>query len=400
MSGGKIWVMLPALASAGLLSLGLWAGQPQPPVTGPTPPVATGPRAPAGMTVQFQAGSRPDAAMSPLPARVTGRAARDGDGYLHQWPGFHATARFSGTAVALAIDDSVNRYRVTLDETQIVLTRVGAGMLRIGGLAPGRHQIRLEKLSESAQIARFDGFFLPAGADPLPPPDRAPLIEFVGDSDTVGYGNTAPGRDCTPEQQYLATDTSMAYGPMAARALDADYRIVAASGIGLVRNLGGDHGPAMQDLYDRTIPSRPGTAPQQPADVIVIAVGSNDFAERPDLKEGHQNLMRQQRIFASRLLRFMRARRAEAPSARIVLLVFGEYGRNLVEAHEEARDAFAADGDRADLLILPELARTACHWHPSLNDHQIIAGMLTDLLQSPRPASEPGEDRDGDFPPS
>lgn len=134
--------------------------------------------------------------------------------------------------------------------------------------------------------------------------------------------------------------------------------------------------------------------------MIVIAVGSNDFAERPDLKEGHQNLMRQQRIFASRLLRFMRARRAEAPSARIVLLVFGEYGRNLVEAHEEARDAFAADGDRADLLILPELARTACHWHPSLNDHQIIAGMLTDLLQSPRPASEPGEDRDGDFPPS
>lgn len=392
MSVRRVWALLPALASAGLLSVGLIAAQPPQAPGGPTPRVVPGPHVPAAMSARFLTGVRPDADMHPLPARVTGRAALGAGGYAHQWPGFHATARFEGTGIALAIDDPANRYRVTLDGATIMLTRLGAGLLRIGGLIPGSHEIRLEKLSEKAEIGHFGGFFLPPDAVALPPPEPAPLIEFVGDSDTVGYGDTAPGRDCTSEQQYLATDTSMAYGPLTARTLGADYRLVAASGIGLVRNLGGGDDPAMQQLYDHAIPSQPGVAraPEQSADIIVIGLGSNDFAERPDLKEGREDLLRQQHAFSSRLLRFMRARRAEAPSARIVLLAFGEYGKALVAAHERARDAFVAEGDHADLVILPELARTACHWHPSLNDHEVIAEALTGLLQSaPQPSELP-----------
>jgi lysophospholipase L1-like esterase len=380
MSVNTVWAMLPALASAGLLAFGLLAAQPPRPADGPVPVVA----APAGMSAQFIPGAQPTSDMTGLDARITGRASVGARGYEHQWPAFHASARFSGHSVAVALDDAANRYRITLDDAAIVLTRPGAGMLRIEGLSDGPHRIRLEKLSERSEIGRFDGFFLPAGGTALPTLPAVSLIEFVGDSDTVGYGNTGPGRDCTSEQQYLATDTSQAYGPMTARALGADYRVIAASGIGLVRNLGGGSDPAMAQLYDRALPSRPdaASAPERAADVVVIGLGSNDFAERPEPDQSRRELQQQRDRFAGALLQFMRDRRAHSPSARIVLLAFGEYGDDLIAAHRQARDEFVADGDAADLLVLPELARTACHWHPSLNDHQVISAKLTRLLKA------------------
>ncbi|MCF3974880.1 SGNH/GDSL hydrolase family protein [Paracoccus salsus] len=385
MSVTATWVALPALASAGLFVLGLIAAQAPRAAEGPVPQVQPGQHAPAGMDARFEPGARPDPQMVLLHAHVTGRASLRPDGYIHQWPAFRASARFTGPRIALAIDDAANRYRITVDEATVMLTRPGEGLLWIDGLGRGEHRISIEKLSETLEPARFGGFFLPAGGTALPPLASAPLIEFVGDSDTVGYGNTAPGRDCTAEQQYLATDTSKAYGPLTARALGADYRVVAKSGIGLIRNLGGDTDVTMRDLYDLAVPALPDAprAPEPAADAVVIGLGSNDFARPSDADDSREATLRFQRAFSAALLDFMHARRAEAPDARIVLLVFGEYGRNLVDAHRQARDEFAAAGDHADLVVLPELARTACHWHPSLNDHQVIAMTLTGLLRSP-----------------
>ncbi|MDP5306189.1 GDSL-type esterase/lipase family protein [Paracoccus spongiarum] len=391
-----IWSSLAA--SALLLAAGLWAAQPPRPFEGPVPPVSIAPDAPAGFAARFETGAAPASAMKMLPAHLTGRIAAPGDAgpgrndVLHQWPGFHATARFEGTGFALSLDDDANRYRLVIDGTEVMLTRPGRGLLRVSGLADRPHLVRLEKLSETGKTARFGGFFLPPGARALAPPAPGRLIEFVGDSDTVGYGNTAPGRDCSGAAQFLATDTSRAYGPATAAALGADYRIVAASGIGLIRNMDGSGTGTMRDLYPTALPLQPDAPalPAPPADVIVIALGSNDFGTVPGLDEDRAARARLRDDFSAALLDFLRARRAEAPAARLVLLAFGEYGKDLVAAHRAARDAFVASGDRAELIVLPELARTGCHWHPSLNDHAIVALRLTSLLGAP-PAA--GRDR-------
>lgn len=390
-----IWVALTALATSGLFAAGLlWAQAPRP-AEGPLPPVLIAAQAPPGLAVDILAGAGPDA-MQALPARIVGRAAPDGDWLVHQWPAFHASAAFHGHGVDVALDDAENRYRLSIDDTHILLTRIGRAIVRVRGLADGPHQIRLEKLSERAEPGRFGGFALPRQAMALPAPRPDMLIEFVGDSDTVGYGNTAPGRDCSAEAQFLATDTSRAYGPITARALGADYRIIAASGIGLVRNLGGGRDGSMSEIYPTAIPSRPDAprAPELVADVIVIGLGSNDFARPSDQPQDSDEAQRLGEDFAASLLAFMRARRAEMPAARMVLLAFGEYGADLVAAHRIARDAFAAGGDHADLVVLPELARNGCHWHPSLNDHRVIADRLVDLLRPSATAAAPtGKDQ-------
>lgn len=382
MTARTVWILLPGLGAAALLSLGLLAGQPPRPPEGPVPPVVIAAGAPAGLAVGLLPADGPPADFLPLPAQVTGRAVIADGGYQHQWPAFHARARFEGPGIAILLDDPANRYRVTLDGARIQLTRTGRGLVVLTGLGPGPHDIRLEKLSERAEIGWFGGFYLPPGARPLPPPPPAPLIEFIGDSDTVGYGDTAPGRDCSAEAQFLTTDSSRAYGPMTARAIGADYRMIAVSGIRLVAEPGSVF-PGMIHAYPAGLPLYPDRprAPEQPADAIVIAIGSNDFGGAEDPAQVGARL-------STALLDFMRARRAEAPGARIVLLTFGEYGSNLVGAHQRARDAFIAGGDRADLIVLPELARTGCHWHPSLNDHQLMAGRLVDLL-APDPRFSP-----------
>lgn len=385
------WPLLIALATGSLLILGIAAGKAPAPVSGPQPVVQMATVRPADLSASFLRDAHPRHVMRFLPARITGRASPRGRGFEHKWPAFHASARFEGSDVVVAISDVGGRYRITVDAASLILTRPGTGLLHIGGLGPGAHEIRLEKLSETSGRGYFGGFFLPASGTPLPPPPDAPLIEFIGDSDTVGYGNTAPGRECTGEQQYLATDSSVAYGPITARALGADYRVIAASGIGLVRNLDGTEAGTMREFYTRALPDRPRLvpAPEQPADAIVIAIGSNDFAGPQDAAADDEARQAFEDRFAAALLDFMQARRAEAPAARIVLLAFGEYGRDLVDAHRTARDAFAADGDHADLLVLPELARTGCHWHPSLNDHLVIADRLLDLLRDTQDPQSP-----------
>src|SRR5581483_9468286 len=97
--------------------------------------------------------------------------------------------------------------------------------------------VRLEKMTESQQGgSRFIGLFPTLGDVPLPAPRRARQIEFIGDSYTVGYGNVSPSRTCTREEVHDRTDTQQAFGPLVARHYDADDRIVAYSGFGIVRN--------------------------------------------------------------------------------------------------------------------------------------------------------------------
>lgn len=330
----------------------------------------------------------PESAGIPLPARLEGRRAETPSGIWHQWPGFAAEARFDGTAIALRFEDGVNRLRVTLDGGAggtVTLVRPGAAELSIAGLPPGPHGIRLETLGEAGQPARFDGFFLPPGGRALPPPAPAlRRIAFIGDSDTVGYGGTVRNRDCSGEEVFATTDTTQSYPARVARALGAEAVVTARSGIGLVRNYGGaDPGRTMARLYPLALPDGP-ALPETAlaADVIVIALGSNDFGT--DLLPGEpwRDAAALRPDFEAALIAFLRARHAEAPGALLLLLSFTEYGAGITGAHRAAERALAAEGVRVALVELPKLDRRGCHWHPSPDDHALIAGRVTKVIDS------------------
>ncbi len=326
-----------------------------------------------------------------LPARLTGRiAAGEAPGsILHEWPALQAEARFQGKAVTLRLNDAVDRWRVTLDGGAVEIARPGQKDLRIEGLAAGPHEIRAERISEWHGAAEFDGFFLDPGATALPAPQAAPrLIEFIGDSDTVGFGNTARRRDCNSEQVFAATDTTQAFPARVAREFGADYRVIARSGIGLARNAGGeDPARTMRQLYPLALPSDPEAArlPAPAADLLVIGLGSNDFGSDFAKDEPWQDNETLSRDFGPALATFARARLAENPGAELILLAFGEYGEVLTAPYRQTAEALAAEGFALRLVVLSKLERTACLWHPSLSDHAKIAQTLTDTIRDAWP---------------
>jgi len=109
---------------------------------------------------------------------------------------------------------------------------------------------RVFKLTEAAQaFVGIKGVY--ADGEVLPSDPREKKIEFIGDSLTCGYGNTAsdatvPFRTCD-ENGYLA------YAAVLARMLNADHNAVATSGIGLYSSWTGkdekNDGSLMKDVY-------------------------------------------------------------------------------------------------------------------------------------------------------
>ncbi|MBD9527977.1 lipase [Paracoccus sp. PAR01] len=326
--------------------------------------------------------------LKPLPLLVTGRASNGAKGaLLQEWPGFHAEAQFIGTAVSVRFEDNVNRWRVLIDNGRsgmIELSRPGVNDLRIRGLTAGAHHIRVEKISESSMPTSFGGILIDGDSEALPAPRARPrLIEFIGDSDTVGFANTALRRDCTEDEVFSATDTSRSFGPKVAEALDADFRMIARSGIGLVRNYEGvTPQSTMTTRYPLALPSDPaaGRLADRPADIVVTALGSNDFGSSFTESEPWADHEALSRDFAAALIAFLRDRVRENPGAIQVLLAFGEYGKPLLVPYQQAETALKADGQQAVLITLPKLDRSACFWHPSAGDHDLIASWLTTAI--------------------
>ena len=388
--GGKrlglfLGLALMVLAGSGIAASLLWPRIPYPAT--PVPVLRLAPDAPFSARL-----TAPRDGLTALPARITGRtaAAKTPGGVMHEWPGLHAEAHFHASAVTLRLNDSVDHWRISLDGGWVKVARPGQKDLRIEGLPPGEHLIRAERISESRGPAEFDGFFVDsAGAVRPAPPPLARLIEFIGDSDTVGFGNTAQRRDCSSEQIFSATDTSLSFPARVAAAFDADYRIVARSGLGLLRNYGGAAPDrTMRALYPLALPSDPAAArlPEQRADLLVIGLGSNDFGSDIAAGEPWPDAARLSQDFGPALIRFAQARLDEHPGAALILLAFGEYGDDLVRPYREAAGALAAKGDtRVGLVVLPDLQRTACLWHPSLQDHAMIAEKLDKAIRDTLP---------------
>ncbi|TNC49141.1 lipase [Rubellimicrobium rubrum] len=329
-----------------------------------------------------------------LPSRVMGRVAEvrsetPGTGIRHQWPGIYAEAAFGGDALAVAFDDPINRYRITVDDGAgpvVLITRPERRAFLISGLGPGRHEVRLDKVSQSSEPGSFLGFHVPRGGLSAPPP--RPLgrqIEFVGDSDSVGYGNMAPHRDCTDEEIFQWTDTARSFAPQIARHFGADYQIMAASGIGLVRNYGPpDPGHTMMSLYPRVVfgePSPWSGAAWRP-DLLVLALGSNDFALPLGLGEQWPDETALRQDFEAHYRAFIRHLRVRNPDAFILLVALRDYGATYLAAQEAIVQTLREAGDlRVALLALPEMERTACDWHPSLKDHRSAAAQIIRFVE-------------------
>jgi len=328
--------------------------------------------------------SKPGAA---LPMHIGGRVERTSDGYRRQWPGTYFETNFHGSGILLKIGDGDVILRVTVDASSpTTLFKPKPGLYRVGGLANGRHTIRVDVASESqAAPTVFGGFYVASGTRPLPAPARARQIEFIGDSHTVGYGNVSTKRDCTEAEVWAATDTSQAMPALAARRYGADYQVNAISGRGIVRNYNGMAADTLPVAYPFTLFDK-ATRYVDPAwhpRLFVIALGTNDFTTPLHPGEPWKTREALHADYEQRYVDFVRRLRARDPDAHVVLWATDMAGGEIAAEVGKVSARLKAEGQR-DIAFVPVtgLAFTGCHSHPSTADDARITTALSSYIDA------------------
>jgi lysophospholipase L1-like esterase len=167
----------------------------------------------------------------------------------------------------------------------------------------------------------FGGFGIPAGERALPLRKPHRQIEFIGDSHTVGYGNTSPKRDCTNDDVWATTDNSQNFGPLTANHYHADYQINAISGRGIVRNYNGFAADTLPIAYPYVLFDKKqqyNDAEWKPQ-IIVIALGTNHFSMPLNPGEKWKTRDELHSDYETTYLHFLQSLRARNPEAYIIV---------------------------------------------------------------------------------
>ena len=330
-----------------------------------------------------------------LAARPVGRVEpqRNSHGWRYQWPGTYFEARFIGTTAYVDLGTGPAHARVSVDDVELAdLIRPAKPVLRIDGLSPGEHLVRVDFVNENQDgIRTFGGFAIPADAKALAAESRPRAIEFIGDSHTVGYGAASTSRTCTAEEVWRTTDNSLAFGPQVARHFGADYRVMAISGRGMVRNYANSPGDTLPQAYTHLLPGLPGAmAPSADAgwspQVIVIGLGTNDFSTPVAAGEPWPDAAALSAAFEARYADFVRSLKRRHPAARFVL-VATDAGQGAAErAVARVQSKLKAEGVDAVVLALGPLKLDACDWHPSRSDQESVAAKVIGAIKQIAPA--------------
>lgn len=221
--------------------------------------------------------------------RYYGRTYIDGPVAWFNWSGSGFSVSFTGSGLSAMIHSNapggdntayLNVYVDGVETGQLQLIGQKQEFSLASGLDPSvEHTVKVIKRTNArSSTAGVSVIRLDDGKKLAPEPEAGRLIEFVGDSLTVGYAAAAmPG--VTEAWSTKTEDVTRTYIPAVAEAFGADYSVIAISGRGVVSNYGGEPNRLLPDLYPLTDDYNwPGAKWnfERKADVIVINAGTND----------------------------------------------------------------------------------------------------------------------------
>lgn len=288
-----------------------------------------------------------------------------------------------GSASAIFSDEGKSHWQVVIngEATEVLALQSGKHSYSIAqNLPQGTHRIDLVKRTEASQgTTTFHGFTVDEQTTRLPTTPRARHIEVIGDSITCGFGNEAASKE---EKFTPATENAwLTYGAIAARALDADYTAIAASG----KKLWPDN--TIVSLYDRTLTNAANPKWDFSAstpDIIVINLGTNDFA----------NSNPEQEPWVAAYVKFINQLRTLYPKAHIYCAVgpmISEWPgnrkpRSAILGYLEDVVAQSNTGAHSPVRLLDFGVQYQHHgigaqWHPSVRTHQIMADKMVEAIR-------------------
>ena len=319
--------------------------------------------------------------------RYLGRTYRSNDAQWFNWSASGFCVRFRGSGVkAKILSNAPNAtnyaylkvYVDGVEQTDILLDAKEQTLLLAQGLDPEvTHTVEVRKRTNArSSTAGLVSLELLDGTKLEPAAPKEKLIEFIGDSLTVGY-SAADVNKAESAWSTATEDAAKTYSKTVADAFGAEYMVTAISGRGVVMNNGGASGYTLPDLYPEldsyNIPGVAYDFAQQP-EVIVINLGTND-ATNSNLDVD---------AFQTGAYNFLKTVRQNNPNAEIIWAYGMRSDKKTAEVDTAIQAAVAqlsAEGDsRVHYLALP-LATELHLNHPTAAAYGPSGALLIEKIQ-------------------
>lgn len=364
---------------------------------------------------------------------------------LFSWPSSSVILTFQSSSINITLTalqstvqySSYNRFTFWLDSKQVAIQTSDPNNTSINwsatGLSSATHNLTITKLNEATYgEATLDSIVLGTNGKFLSPTMPGEMttgrrIQFIGDSFLTGYANTGGTDNCNYDSctaygclpSLESCDATLAWGPLTASNLQADYQVLAWSGSGVVTydvpiaNAEATAAAAAEaspeaateeplaewemeaqypldsDLFDRQVAGDNSTIitnfTQWVPQVVVMAGGANDFAlDATDLE-----------TWQTPYLEFIDQVNKVYSSPQIVILTYplesgptGSYNQTsyylqyMTSLYVSARLQGLSNVQIVQLNGINFPTDGWCDGHPSVAAHANIANQLTAYLQA------------------
>lgn len=312
-----------------------------------------------------------------------GRIHWDENGHANfSFPGTSAILRFKGTGLGMETSPGSGKFVVEIDNEKpktITFTPTDSLLSLAENLNDTVHNVRITYAIEGFEFNPAFRSFTIDGELLTPDPKPKLKIEFIGNSITCGYGIEAD--DPNIGFSYDTENHTMSYAYKTAQALNADFNVVARSGIGIYRNYGGPKDGDTQTMpleYDYTMlynHEHKWDHSQFDPDIICINLGTNDTSEN------NYDIYLYERHYRH----FLNHLRQLHPNAKIVLLTGPMLNGKALTDVVQVLDKLAAEDDntyRFDMSPQTGELGYGADYHPSAAQAERMVRELTPFLRT------------------
>ena len=277
--------------------------------------------------------------------------------------------------VAVYIDNFDEPHKIiSLEEYRIWYTLAE-------NLSDTEHLVKIVKICGYGQRLQVAVPNLRTDKGTVKPSDKREItIEFIGDSITAGHGIEGGEKNSRSVE-----NSELTYAALTAKHFNADYNIVARSGVSLSFGYGGAKGDFKQmyeawDYYHGKSGNNKWDFASNPVDIVVINVGTNDYwagiANKADAEGSRQT-------FTNEYIEFLKFVRKKNPGATIIAGL-GPMSYHLYPEIENAVNAMNDRGIHA-LKLEPQNPSSTdgvgTENHPSIATNKKVSETLIKAIQ-------------------